>query len=250
MKRFYFILLLFSTMFFAVSCSGSEDDELDTEANTSVGALNGECYPNKTCNDGFVCDPEKNICIEESEEPLDNSDKADSDESEDSDTASEANAGVGELNGECYPNKTCNDGFVCDPEKNICIEEPENPVDDETTDDETDDDEVEVETDDDDVVGAVVDPCEPNICPEAEHSDGVCTPSTEHAEGFYCGCVSDLLGEYLWYDGKCRQVVSRHRCEQLAQLAEETFPIPDWASTALEFVCHCFSDTCVVTWEP
>ena len=33
-------------------------------------------------------------------------------------------AAQGELNGACYPNKTCNDNLTCSEEKNICIKDP------------------------------------------------------------------------------------------------------------------------------
>ncbi|MBP5436244.1 hypothetical protein J6Z39_10565 [bacterium] len=33
--------------------------------------------------------------------------------------------GRGELGGVCYPNETCNEGFICDTENNICINEPD-----------------------------------------------------------------------------------------------------------------------------
>ena len=33
-------------------------------------------------------------------------------------------AAQGELNGACYPNKTCNDNLMCSEEKNICIKDP------------------------------------------------------------------------------------------------------------------------------
>ena len=54
----------------------------------------------------------------------------------------------------------------------------------------------------------------------------------------------------MWYDGKCRQVVSKHQCQLLAEFVQENFGIPDWASSAIEFVCHCFTDECVIIWEP
>lgn len=225
MKKFCFILLvIISTVFFVAACGDSENSELgtdtasetddDTEASTVMGELDGECYPNRTCNDGLVCDVEKNVCIADPGNLTDDSDESDSADSADS----------------------ADDTDLTDSG--------------DLTEDGDSDDE---ESNDDEEPAVVVNPCEsdPNPCTDAEHSDGICTPSTEHEEGFYCGCVSDLLGNYQWYNGKCRRVVSKHRCEQLAQLAEESFPIPEWASTALEFVCYCFSpDTCLALWEP
>lgn len=220
MKKFGFILLMMiSTMFFAIACGDSESNEINADNESETGPIDGElggqCYPNKTCNDGFVCD-ENNVCVEKPEELTDdNSGLPASDDDNDSD----------ELENDD------NDAELDD--------DADLPVDD--TDDEG--------LSDEDVVAG--DPCEPNVCLDAEHSDGICTPSSEYEEGFFCGCVADILGSYQWYNGKCRKVISKHRCEQLAQLAEEAFPIPDWASTALEFVCYCFSpDTCLALWEP
>lgn len=243
MKKICFILLMIiSAVLFVVSCGDDpalpSNNDTESEENTVMGELDGKCYPNRTCNDGLVCDTEKNICIEEpddpeeepvddtDEEPVDDADDVDCDDcEEDSDTVADAETMMGGLDGECYPNKTCNEGLICDTEQNICIEKPDDGF----------------------------NPCEsdPNPCSDAEHSTGICTHSTDHEEGFYCDCADDFLGSYQWYKGQCRRVVSKHRCEQLATLAEQSFPIPDWASTALEFVCYCFSpDTCLALWEP
>ena len=98
---------------------------------------------------------------------------------------------------------------------------------------------------------AVVDPCNPNQCLSIEHSDGVCTATEAGSEElFTCGCVSDILGNYMWYDGKCRQVVSKHQCQLLAEFVQANFTVPDWVTDVVEFVCYCFTDQCVIIWEP
>lgn len=53
-----------------------------------------------------------------------------------------AQSDAGQLGGECYRNKTCNEGLICDEENNICVEEPKNTNDDDETDNpsETDND--------------------------------------------------------------------------------------------------------------
>ncbi len=108
------------------------------------------------------------------------------------------------------------------------------------------------DTDIPDTDNGSTDPCtDPNPCETIEHSDGVCTVETESAdELFSCGCESDILGNYMWYDGKCRQVVTKHQCQQLAEFVQATFGVPDWVTNVVEFVCHCFTDECVIIWEP
>ena len=56
----------------------------------------------------------------------------------------------GELGGECYPNKTCDEGLTCDKESNTCIEEPKDTNDDDGTDTMSSNDEDEPISDDSD----------------------------------------------------------------------------------------------------
>ena len=56
----------------------------------------------------------------------------------------------GELGGECYPNKTCDEGLTCDKENNTCVEEPKNTNDDDETDTASENDENEPVSDDSD----------------------------------------------------------------------------------------------------
>ena len=43
-----------------------QPDDQDSGKGRKQGELYGECYPNKTCNEGLECDIENNICIKES----------------------------------------------------------------------------------------------------------------------------------------------------------------------------------------
>ena len=164
MKKTLVVLALFCA-FSAVSC-GSGDSQKNT------GGLNEPCYPNKTCNEGFVCEDEKNICVEDHTNQADDSDTlpeqtesdadndadtipeqndadADTDSADDADTLPDEDADTepgrkqGELYGECYPDETCNPGLTCDVENNICIRDNNSPDDDSDTapddDDPTDD---------------------------------------------------------------------------------------------------------------
>jgi len=104
------------------------------------GELYGECYPDGTCSEGLECKIEHNICLEPE---TDNNDTADTDNDNDtadtSDTGSDtgsteptdqadSDSGTekgswGELNGECYPNGTCNKGLACNKKQNICVKQ-------------------------------------------------------------------------------------------------------------------------------
>ena len=88
MKKIFVIFVLFCA-FLAVSC-GSGDSQKNT------GEMNEACYPNKTCNEGLVCDEEKNLCIEDNTNQADDSDtlpeQTDIDTGNDADTAEQNDA--------------------------------------------------------------------------------------------------------------------------------------------------------------
>jgi len=99
------------------------------------GKLEGECYPDGTCGEGLECDIEHNICIdpEADDNNTDTSDTGSDDDTSDtgsteptdqadSDTGNEK-GNWGELNGECYPNGTCNEGLACNKKENICVKQ-------------------------------------------------------------------------------------------------------------------------------
>ena len=68
-------LLVFALCFF-VSCGGGS--KTDDNAVTNFGKLGSECYPNKTCDEGLICDTDSNICVEDPDNPTDTgSDKPD-----------------------------------------------------------------------------------------------------------------------------------------------------------------------------
>ncbi len=53
MRRFSVFLAVFTALVFMVSCGDGG----------SRGELYGSCYPNKTCNEGLVCDEENDVCL-------------------------------------------------------------------------------------------------------------------------------------------------------------------------------------------
>lgn len=88
------VFLILSALFLIVSCG----DDPESEVSAALGELNGECYPNKTCNEGLDCSDE-NICIKTGDLPdadgdNDTSDTSDTSSDDDSsDTSDSSNDG-------------------------------------------------------------------------------------------------------------------------------------------------------------
>ena len=61
--NFCFAALLVFALCFFVSCGGGSKTGDDSVSN--FGKLGQECYPNKSCDEGLLCDEENNICIED-----------------------------------------------------------------------------------------------------------------------------------------------------------------------------------------
>ena len=87
MKKLFVILAVFATVFLLVSCGelkfnnpndknseAHQDGDTEIPSDRNQGELYGECYPNKTCNSGLICDEESNTCMKEVEEPTDTGD--------------------------------------------------------------------------------------------------------------------------------------------------------------------------------
>ena len=84
MKNFFIAIC---SLFFLFSCDSGlkfeNPNDPNNKANVQQGELNGECYPNNTCNEGLSCDEENNICINESGD-AGSSDQQDTSDSTDS----------------------------------------------------------------------------------------------------------------------------------------------------------------------
>ena len=74
-------------MFLMVSCGGSSSDNNSV---SNFGKLGRECYPNKTCDSGLICDDESNTCIvKNSNNPINDSDTSSEQTNDNADTSSE-----------------------------------------------------------------------------------------------------------------------------------------------------------------
>ena len=113
MKRFFWFSLVLALFVFAVSCGGGNKES-------------GYDYPDEDSADADEVDE-------------DTDDTSDTTPSGDADTDDEPEKKQGELGGECYPNKTCNEGLECDKESNICVEENTEPEKDDNPDKPDDD---------------------------------------------------------------------------------------------------------------
>ncbi|MBP5202542.1 DUF1566 domain-containing protein [bacterium] len=165
MKKFFVIFALFCA-FFMVSCGGDsakkENEQGGKTPVGNIGELNGECYPNNTCNKGLVCDTENNLCVEEPENQSDDSDN--------------------------NPSEQVNDDTVSDNDNSGTPSEQNDDNPDSTDDSDS------------------VDPCKPNPCENLEHSTGICTAD---GEKYVCGCDSN----YEWNGVSCGAGTKKAQCE-------------------------------------
>ena len=86
MKRFLVVFALFAALIFIVSCGGDGSKKLveGGDSEKKAGELGGECYGNGTCNAGLICDDESNTCVEDPDNPSEQTD-------DNADTSSEQN---------------------------------------------------------------------------------------------------------------------------------------------------------------
>ena len=83
MKKICAFFALFCAVFL-VSCGGGSSKPANESGDSvsNFGKLGGECYPNETCDKGLICDTDNNVCIEDPENQINDSDKTDSGDDE------------------------------------------------------------------------------------------------------------------------------------------------------------------------
>ena len=71
--NFCLVAVLAVAMCFFVSCGGDSSKPVNSgdESVSNFGKLGDECYPNETCDKGLICDTEKNVCVEDPDNPTD-----------------------------------------------------------------------------------------------------------------------------------------------------------------------------------
>lgn len=113
---------------------------------------------------------------------------------------SSSNAETGDLGGKCYPNKTCNDNFVCDEESDICIKNSADASDSDTTDSSDSDNNPNSDTTNDDSSE-----CNPNPCKDLKNSTGNCSTNfyTSIPTNFYSQYVCECKKGYVFDGASC-----------------------------------------------
>jgi len=75
MKKIFVVFALFCALIFVVGCGS--DSKPDNNSVTNFGKLGRECYPNKTCDEGLICDTDNGFCIEDTENKTNDSENGD-----------------------------------------------------------------------------------------------------------------------------------------------------------------------------
>lgn len=114
---------------------------------------------------------------------------------------------MGKLGNECYPNETCNKGLICDVENNVCVEDPENPIDDlDNNPSEPINDNPDTASEQNDDNADSGNPCDSNPCENIKNSTGICT---NNGENYSCGCNTN----YEWNGSSCSAGTKQAPCE-------------------------------------
>ena len=67
MKQIFVFFCCLTAMFLMISCGGGGSSSDNSSSGKNAGELGKECYPNKTCDEGLICDTGNNVCIEDTE---------------------------------------------------------------------------------------------------------------------------------------------------------------------------------------
>ena len=219
MKIKFLILLSISLLFIFACDDGIKFDNPNDEKNKAAvqqGELGGECYPNKTCNEGLICDKESNSCIEESgttndDDGTDTTSENDEDEpvSDDSDSTPDEADSTDDSSDSVQDESDSDDdsaNSVSDDDSDSTDTTPDNSDSDpdENTDsgNSTPDEDIDLEEPDEIVIpdNDQIDPstpCNPNPCSSIANSTGSCTVN---GTTYSCGCNAN----YNWNGSECK----------------------------------------------
>ena len=139
MKKLLLISAVLAAMLFMVSCENkltsvsTHDVDDNTSDSGKTGKEGGECYEDKTCDEGLICDEERNLCVKEngnSEDPDENTDQDTYTDDSDSSTDADADEDTGDDSDN--PDKTtaeaCAEIYQCAAQcgDSSCMEECQN----------------------------------------------------------------------------------------------------------------------------
>ncbi|MBR6422590.1 DUF1566 domain-containing protein [bacterium] len=172
MKKFFVILTLFTALIFVVSCGGGNS------STASIGELGGKCYANHTCDRDLICDVDNNVCVEDPEHPIDDSDRTDSGSDGESDTGSDYDGGDSAPDN----SNTTNDGGDTTPDGgDTAPDNGDTALDNDSGDTAPDGGDTEPDND------YPQTPCNPNPCKHIENSTGDCYVNSNYSS-YVCGC--------------------------------------------------------------
>ena len=144
MRKLFSFFAVFVLLFMLACGGGKKDniydypDEDSTNVNTTdgdngepdrkQGELYGECYPNKTCNEGLICDEENNVCIKDngnSAKPDDDSDTDSGDTTPDQDSDTDPDDTTPDQDNDSDDNPDIDNIEISDQDSDTDTEEPE-----------------------------------------------------------------------------------------------------------------------------
>ena len=166
------------------------DNNSDNDQGRKQGELYGGCYPNKTCNDGLICDKDNNICIKDSESSENNDDSDNSSEQSDDDNDADTTP---DSSDSAPDNDTDTDSGDSTPDNDTDTDSGDS-----TTDEDADTDSGDSTPDNDtDTDTTPADPCTPNPCLSVANSTKEC--SVFGSTNYKCECNSG----YYWDGSQC-----------------------------------------------
>lgn len=185
-----FAALLVFAMCFFVSCGDSAKPvNGNGDSVSNFGKLGGECYPNETCDKGLLCDTENNICIEDPDNPIHDSDTS----SEQNDDKADSGSYSDSDNGDSLPDSNDTPSYDSDPVPDS--EEPEQP----------DEDLNETPNDQDNQWEQPDENHQEN--PDEQNNEGKCDPGYVWVDYSIDSWIPDDINDGKDYNKKCAECV-------------------------------------------